>query len=202
MRRHVITVVDYRAGNLASVQKSLGHLGYDSGFTEDPDDVARASRIVLPGVGNFGTMARLQKSGMRSAIEEAIARGVPFLGICLGMQWLFEGSAEAPHVSGLGLFQGRCEHFSLGVKVPHVGWNDLQPRGKCRLFAGVPHDGFVYYTHSYRAPVSDGVIATTSYGETFAAAVERDNVFGVQFHPEKSGEVGLAIMKNFCEASC
>jgi len=202
VRRDVITVVDYRAGNLASVQKALVHLGYNSGFTEDPDDVARASRIVLPGVGHFGTMARLQKSGMRSAIEEAIARGVPLLGICLGMQWLFEGSAEAPHVSGLGLFKGCCEHFALGVKVPHVGWNDLQPRGKSRLFTGVPHDGFVYYTHSYRAPVADGVIATTSYGETFAAAVERDNVFGVQFHPEKSGEVGLAILKNFCEASC
>lgn len=196
-----ITIVDYRAGNLASVRKAFEHLGCEAIITEDPDVVRTAEKIVLPGVGHFGTMVRLEQSGMRAAIAEQIGRGTPFLGICLGMQWLFEGSAEAPEVSGLGLFAGRCEHFAPGVKVPHVGWNDLQARGKSRLFAGVPHEGFVYYTHSYKAPVTEGVGATTEYGGEFAAAVERDNIFGVQFHPEKSGEVGLAILRNFCEAA-
>ncbi len=157
---------------------------------------------MLPGVGHFSTMQRLADSGLRGAIQESIGREVPFLGICLGMQWLFAGSAEAPKVKGLGLFDAVCEHFPDGVKSPHVGWNDLSPRGKTRLFAGVPHEAFVYFTHSYRAPVVDGVIATTNYGEPFAAAVERDNVFGVQFHPEKSGDAGLQILKNFCEAAC
>ena len=196
-----ITIVDYRAGNMASVRKAFVHLGWDAIVTDDSEVVRAAEKIVLPGVGHFGAMARLEQSGMRAAILEQIERGTPFLGICLGMQWLFEGSAESPEVRGLGLFAGRCEHFATGVKVPHVGWNDLQARGKSRLFAGVPHDGFVYYTHSYKAPVTDGVVATTEYGGVFSAAVERENVWGVQFHPEKSGETGLAILKNFCEAA-
>ncbi len=158
--------------------------------------------MVLPGVGHFSTMRRLVDSGLQDAIADTIARGVPFLGICLGMQWLFEGSTEAPEVKGLGLFQGMCERFPSGVKSPHVGWNDVSAAGSSRLLKGVPQQAFVYYTHSYRAPVVDGVVATTCYGEAFAAAVERENVFGVQFHPEKSGEAGLQILKNFCEAPC
>lgn len=198
----MIAVVDYQAGNLASVEKALSHLGVESQVTSDPDVVRRADRIILPGVGHFATMQRLRNSGMCEAIRESINRDVPFLGICLGMQWLFDGSTEAPDVRGLGLFDGICEHFPASVKSPHVGWNDMQPRGKSRLFAGVPHEAFVYFTHSYRAPVTDGVVAVTSYGAPFAAAVERGNIFGVQFHPEKSGAAGIQILRNFCEAPC
>ena len=198
----MIAIVDYKAANLASVQKAIVHLGFESQITSDPELVRRAERIVLPGVGHFSTMKRLHDSGLRDAISESIQKGVPFLGICVGMQWLFAGSTEAPETPGLGLFDGLCEHFPAGVKSPHVGWNDLQPRGESKLLRGIPQDAFVYFTHSYRAPVSDGVIATTNYGSPFAAAVERDNVCGVQFHPEKSGEPGLQILKNFCEDAC
>jgi imidazole glycerol-phosphate synthase subunit HisH len=198
----MIAIVDYQAGNLASVQKALTHLGCQSRITCDPDEIRRGDRIILPGVGHFATMQRLADSGLRDAIQESITRGVPFLGICLGMQWLFAGSTEAPDVAGLALFDGMCEHFPGGVKSPHVGWNDVQPRGSSRLLADVPQDAFVYFTHSYRAPVTDGVVATTDYGSPFASAVERDNVFGVQFHPEKSGNPGIQILKNFCEAAC
>jgi glutamine amidotransferase len=205
-----ITIVDYRAGNLASVQKALRHLGFQSKVTESPDEIECADRILLPGVGHFATMQRLADSGMKDAIQQAIARGVPFFGICLGMQWLFEGSTEAPQVPSLGLFHGLCERFPTTVKSPHVGWNDLDfiseqsasTRSPSRLLSEVSPDAFVYYTHSYRAPVTEGVIATTNYGGPFAAAVERDNIFGVQFHPEKSGAAGLQILKNFCEVSC
>lgn len=198
----MIAIVDYKAGNLASVKKAFDRLGFAAGIAGNPAVVREAGRIVLPGVGHFSTMRRLADSGMRDAIQDAIMRGVPFLGICLGMQWLFEGSAESPEVKGLGLFDGMCERFPEGVKSPHVGWNDMSPRGRSRLFAGVPHEAFVYFTHSYRAPVVNDVVATTNYGGPFAAAVERENVFGVQFHPEKSGDAGLQILKNFCEAAC
>jgi glutamine amidotransferase len=198
----MIAVVDYRAGNLASVKKALDHLGCESRVTSNPEEVRRADRIVLPGVGHFATMQRLADSGLRDAIQQSINRGVPFFGICLGMQWLFEGSTEAPDVRGLKLFEGMCERFPGEVKSPHVGWNDIQPRGSSRLFAGVPANAFVYFTHSYRAPVTEGVIATTDYGSPFASAVEHNNVFGVQFHPEKSGTTGIQILKNFCEAAC
>src|SRR6185369_4226290 len=151
-------IVDYQAGNLASVQKALTHLGCESCVTSDPYEVRRADRIILPGVGHFATMQRLADSGLRDAVRESINRGTPFFGICLGMQWLFAGSTEAPQVEGLKLFEGMCEHFPAGVKSPHVGWNDVQTNGPSRLFAGVPHDAFVYFTHSYRAPVADGVV--------------------------------------------
>ncbi|MGE5110791.1 MAG: imidazole glycerol phosphate synthase subunit HisH [Acidobacteriaceae bacterium] len=198
----MIAIVDYKAANLASVQKAIAHLGFESQITGDPDVVRRSERVILPGVGHFSTMRRLQDSGLRDAIFESITSGVPFLGICVGMQWLFAGSTEAPEVPGLGLFTGMCEHFPAGVKSPHVGWNDFEVRDKSTLFRVIPRDAFVYFTHSYRAPVSEGVIATTIYGSPFAAAVERDNIFGVQFHPEKSGSAGIQILKNFCEAAC
>lgn len=198
----MIALVDYQAANLASVQKAIAHLGFESQITGDPDVVRRAERVILPGVGHFSTMRRLQDSGLRDAIFESIRSGVPFLGICVGMQWLFAGSTEAPEVPGLGLFAGMCEHFPAGVKSPHVGWNDFEVRDESTLFRAIPRDAFVYFTHSYRAPVSEGVVATTIYGSSFAAAVECDNVFGVQFHPEKSGSAGIHILKNFCEAAC
>jgi glutamine amidotransferase len=198
----VIAIVDYKAANLASVQKALAHLAIESQITSDPEFVRQAERIILPGVGHFSTMQRLQDSGLREAISESIQKGIPFLGICVGMQWLFAGSTESPKTPGLGLFEGMCEHFPAGVKSPHVGWNDLQSQASSRLLAGIPRDAYVYFTHSYRAPVTAGVVATTDYGSPFAAAVERDNVFGVQFHPEKSGAPGMQILKNFCEAAC
>ena len=198
----MIAIVDYKAANLASVQKAVTHLGFENEITGDPEVVRRVERIILPGVGHFSTMQRLHDSGLRDAIAESISQGVPFLGICVGMQWLFAGSTEAPEVPGLGLFEGMCERFPSGVKSPHVGWNDLEVRGESNLLRRLPGDSFVYFTHSYRAPVADGVVATTNYGAPFAAAVERDNVFGVQFHPEKSGASGIQILRNFCEVTC
>jgi glutamine amidotransferase len=199
----MITFVDYKAGNLTSVRKAFTFLGQESVVTDDPALVREAQAIVLPGVGHFCTTERLTSSGVRQAVSEAIERGVPFLGICVGMQWQFEGSTEAPDAPGLALFEGACERFhTTTLKVPHVGWNRIRrapESAPSRLLDGVPDDSFVYFTHSYRAPVVAGVSAVTTYGETFAAAVERDNVFGVQFHPEKSGDTGLRILKNFCD---
>lgn len=194
----MIAIVDYRAGNLASVQKAFAHLGQETRVVSGANDIQRAGRIVLPGVGHFATLQRLDDLGLKSAIRDAISRGIPFLGICLGLQWLFEGSTEAPTVRGLGLFPGLCERFRSDVKSPHVGWNRLRRRQFCHLLQRVNEGAFVYYTHSYRAPVVDGAVGITTYGEPFAGAVERANVFGVQFHPEKSGEAGLQILRNFC----
>lgn len=199
MSNPVITIIDYKAGNLASVRKAVAHLGYDSVLTDDPDEVRRAERILLPGVGHFRATRRIADSGLKDSIFDAIARGVPFMGICVGMQWLHEGSTEAPETKGLGLLRGTVERFESGMKVPHVGWNTMRPIVSSRLLRGIPEQGFVYYTHSYRCPVVEGVVATTTYGEAFAAAVEKDNVFGVQFHPEKSSDVGLQVLKNFFE---
>jgi imidazole glycerol-phosphate synthase subunit HisH len=194
-----ITIVDYKAGNLASVRKAFAHLGYETLVTEDPQEVRKAEKIVLPGVGNFAAVQRLADTGLTEAIAEQIGAGVPFLGICVGMQWLFEGSTEAPGVTGLGALRGTVERFECELKIPHVGWNTIQPTKSSRILKDVPSEGFVYYTHSYRCPVVDGVVAQTTYGGDFAAVVERDNVYGVQFHPEKSSIVGLQILKNFCE---
>lgn len=194
----MITIVDYRAGNLASVQKAFVHLGQETLVTSDPEQVTSAERIVLPGVGHFATMQRLADLGLKDAIRDAISRGVPFLGICLGMQWLFEGSDESGGVAGLGIFQGICERFPATVKSPHVGWNTLRRHQFCYLLQRVPEAAFVYYTHSYRAPIVAGVAGISTYGVAFAGVAERANVFGVQFHPEKSGDAGLHILRNFC----
>ncbi len=196
-----ITIVDYKAGNLASVQKAFSHLGYETLVTERPQDVRAATKLVLPGVGHFAAVQRLDDTGLKDAMRESITRGVPFLGICVGMQWLYEGSTEAPRVEGLGALKGKVARFECELKIPHVGWNTLRPIKQARIMKDVPAEGFVYYTHSYRGPIVDGVVATTSYGEEFAGVVERDNVYGVQFHPEKSAAVGLQILKNFCEIS-
>jgi imidazole glycerol-phosphate synthase subunit HisH len=198
----VIVIVDYKAGNLASVAKAFAHLGAGVCVTEDPTVVAAASKLVLPGVGHFAATSTLDRAGLREALSQAIARGVPFLGICVGMQWLYEGSDEAPGTKGLGFLEGSCRRFLPGVKSPHVGWNRLRARGTSRLLHGLDDASFVYFTHSYRAPVTEEACGITSYGGDFAAAVERENVFGVQFHPEKSGVAGLAILRNFVELPC
>jgi glutamine amidotransferase len=194
-----VTVIDYKAGNLTSVLKALRHLGAETIVTDgDLSLVESAERIVLPGVGHFAATERLDATGLTPAIRAAIARGVPFLGICVGMQWLYAGSTEAPQQPGLGHFPESCTRFPDGhEKVPHVGWNSLEVRNSSRLLAGVEPGEYVYFTHSYKGPVTSDTAAVTQYIEPFAAAVERGNVFGVQFHPEKSGETGLKILRNF-----
>ncbi len=194
-----IAVVDYHAGNLTSVVKVLHALGASLEVTSDPVVVGRAAKIVLPGVGHFAATSFLEERGLTSAIKSRVADGVSFLGICVGLQWLFEGSAEAPDVPGAGLLAGRCERFQTQEKVPHVGWNSLSLKPGSRLMAGVADGSYVYYTHSYRAPARIATVAVTDYGGPFTAAVEAGNIMGVQFHPEKSGPVGLTILKNFLE---
>ncbi|HEX4066156.1 MAG TPA: imidazole glycerol phosphate synthase subunit HisH [Acidobacteriaceae bacterium] len=195
------TVIDYKAGNLTSVVKALRHLAADITVTESPADVASAERIVLPGVGHFAATQFLADRGLTAAIQERIAAGIPFLGICVGLQWLFAGSTEAPDCPGLATFPEMCDRFSPGKKVPHVGWNSLATQPESRLLKDIPDGSFAYFTHAYRAPVTNVTAAVTEYGEPFAAAVERENVMGVQFHPEKSGETGLRVLRNFLEWS-
>jgi glutamine amidotransferase len=212
----MIAVIDYKAGNLTSVVKTLRYLGaQDIVITQDPADVAKADKIVLPGVGHFQSTQLLTDLGLTQAIREAVApngdKRTPFLGICVGLQWLYAGSTEAPDTPGLAHFPALCERFPANValeedgqriitdlKSPHVGWNSLEAiRPDSRLLAGIPNGSFVYYTHSWRAPLSADTAASTPYGGPFTAAVERDNVMGVQFHPEKSAETGLHVLRNF-----
>ena len=199
----MIAVIDYKAGNLTSVVKALNYLGAETTVTQDPDVVRKAGKIVLPGVGHFRATALLNELGITEAVREAIQRGSLFLGVCVGLQWLFEGSTEAPETPGLGNFAGKCEHFpalyeGAELKSPHVGWNSLEGIAEnSRLLRGVSAGDFVYYTHSWRGPVIADSAAITNYGGAFTGAVERDNVMGVQFHPEKSAEVGLKVLKNF-----
>ena len=196
-----VTVIDYKAGNLTSVLKALRHLGAEAVVTDgDLKPIEAAERLVLPGVGHFAATEQLDATGLTSAIRATIARGVPFLGICVGMQWLYAGSSEALKQPGLGYFAQSCARFpESNEKVPHVGWNSLEVRSGSRLLAGVEPGEFVYFTHSYKAPVTDDTAAGAQYIEPFAAAVERENVMGVQFHPEKSGATGLKILRNFLE---
>jgi glutamine amidotransferase len=199
-----VTVIDYKAGNLTSVLKALRHLGADAVVTDsDLSLIESAERIVLPGVGHFAATERLDAIGMTGAIRGAISRRVPFLGICVGMQWLYAGSSEAASRRGLGQFRESCTRFpECNQKVPHVGWNSLEMNSGSRLLAGVGRGEFVYFTHSYKAPVTTNTAAVAHYIEPFAAAVESENVMGVQFHPEKSGETGLKILRNFLEWTC
>jgi imidazole glycerol-phosphate synthase subunit HisH len=193
-----VVVIDYKAGNLTSVLKALHHLGAETLVTDEPGPLESAERIVLPGVGHFAATSRLDEAGVTPAIRAAIARGVPFLGICVGMQWLYAGSTEASDQPGLGHFRESCVRFpEVDEKVPHVGWNSLDTMPASRLLTGVAPGEFVYFTHSYKAPVTADTAATANYIEPFAAAVERGNVMGVQFHPEKSGQTGLKILRNF-----
>jgi glutamine amidotransferase len=202
----MIAVIDYKAGNLTSVVKALKFLeARDVVVTQRPEDVLRAEKVVLPGVGHFRATQLLKDLGLTEAVREAIAQGAPFLGICVGLQWLYAGSTEAPETEGLGALAGMCEHFpaiynGAELKSPHVGWNSLEDiRPDSRLLQGVTEGGYVYFTHSWRAPVSEDTAAITNYGGGFTAAVERENVMGVQFHPEKSAEAGLRVLRNFVE---
>jgi len=195
----MIAIVDYGAGNLHSVKKAFEHLGAEAVVTAQPGTVAAASKIVLPGVGHFSSLQALNTTGLEEALLQSASAGKPFLGICLGMQWLFEGSEECLEVAGAGIFPGKCRQFPSSVKSPHVGWNSLAVQEGSRLLRGIAQDSFVYYTHSFHAPVVTETAAASEYGLRFAGAVEHGNIFGVQFHPEKSGDVGLSILKNFCE---
>jgi imidazole glycerol-phosphate synthase subunit HisH len=195
----MIAIVDYGAGNLNSVKKAFDFLGADVMVTDQPETLKAADKIVLPGVGHFSSLRALNRSGLCEAMLEATSAGKPFLGICLGMQWLFDGSEECSEVAGAGFFCGKCRQFPSSVKSPHVGWNSLTVQEGSRLLRGIAQDSFVYYTHSFYAPVLATTSAASLYGLQFTAAVERQNIFGVQFHPEKSGDVGLAILKTFCE---
>jgi glutamine amidotransferase len=190
-----IALIDYRAGNLTSVRKGFAAVGAELFTPAAASDLSRASAIVVPGVGHFGATAFLDQA-WRQAIQAAVADGVPLLGICLGLQWLFQGSEEAP-LAGLGALQGQCVRLQPIVKVPHVGWNSLEVTRPSPLLEGVPEGAQVYFTHSYAAPVTDDCVAATTHGTRFAAAVQRANVWGVQFHPEKSGQPGLRILENF-----
>jgi glutamine amidotransferase len=194
----MIAIVDYGAGNLVSVKKAFDWLGRECAITSDPAQLATAEKVVLPGVGHFTSTESLERNGLKQAIAEAIGRGIPFLGICVGMQWMFAGSEESLSARGLGVFDGKCKRFPAEVKSPHVGWNQIEMDASSRLLRGLPSRAFVYFTHSFRAPVIDATVAYCEYGGPFSAAVERDHLFGVQFHPEKSGDAGLKLLGNFC----
>jgi imidazole glycerol-phosphate synthase subunit HisH len=198
----VIALVDYGAGNLTSVRKALSALGAEFMTPTAPDELTDAHAVIVPGVGHFAATRALD-GAWREAIGGAAAAGAPLFGICVGMQWLFEGSDEAPGVDGLGVMKGRIARLDGNaeqrLKVPHVGWNALDFTRQARLLHGLDSGAQVYFTHSYAAPVTAECVAATTHANTFAAAVERDNIFGVQFHPEKSGDAGLQILRNFLE---
>ena len=196
----MIALVDYGAGNLTSVRKAFAAIGAEVWTPAIPGELGRAHGIVVPGVGHFDSTSALTDE-WRTAIRAMVADNVPLLGICVGMQWLFEGSAEAPDAKGISFLKGTCDIFSDRIserlKVPHVGWNSITLPKPTRLMHGVENGSQVYFTHSYAAPVTEDSAAITEYGVPFSAAVERDNVSGVQFHPEKSGDVGLRILSNW-----
>lgn len=196
----MIAILDYGAGNLRSVENTLAEIGADYTLVRDSAGLRGASKIILPGVGHFGQMMRaLDELQIRAALLERIHAGVPFLGICLGLQALFERSEEAPEARGLALFEGNVRRFPAGARVPHMGWNQIAPRLASRLLAGLDPYAFVYFAHSYYAPESTATAATCTYGVPYTAALESGNICGVQFHPEKSGPVGLRIVRNFVD---
>jgi glutamine amidotransferase len=198
----VIALVDYGAGNLTSVRKALSALGAAFSTPTSPEALSGAAGVIVPGVGHFAATKALDEP-WRKAIGASARQGTPLFGICVGMQWLFEGSDEAPGVAGLGIIPGRIARLegdsAKRLKVPHVGWNALEFRGTGRLLRQLDAGAQVYFTHSYAAPVTTECVAATTHANTFASAVERDNIFGVQFHPEKSSDAGLQILRNFLE---
>jgi imidazole glycerol phosphate synthase glutamine amidotransferase subunit len=196
----MIAILDYGAGNLRSVQNTLGAIGARYTLIDDADGLRRADKIILPGVGHFGQLLRsLDAMRVRETLIARIREGVPFLGICLGLQALFDGSDEAPEIRGLGLFSGTVRRFAQDARVPHMGWNDLDVEPDSKLLAGVGPRPFVYFAHSYYVPLCDAAKAVCTYTVPYTAALESANVFGVQFHPEKSGALGLKIVRNFIE---
>lgn len=200
----MIAIIDYDAGNLKSVEKALQYLGEECIVTRDKEKLLKADKIILPGVGAFGdAMEKLHKFGLVDVIHKLVKENKPFLGICLGLQLMFESSEEGPGVKGLGLLTGKIVKFpeKEGFKIPHMGWNSIDVKEESRLFKGVSNNSYVYFVHSYylQAENENDVAATTEYITHVHASVEHDNIFACQFHPEKSGDVGLRILKNFCE---
>jgi imidazole glycerol phosphate synthase glutamine amidotransferase subunit len=196
----VISIIDYGAGNLRSVQNTLAELGAQYKLIDTPADVEAAGKLILPGVGHFGQlMAALDALRLRAPILNRIHAGTPFFGICLGMQALFAGSDEAPELTGLSLYPERVQRFPAEARVPHMGWNSLEPREGSRLLKGLEAPIYVYFANSYYAPLVGATSAVCDYQLPFTAAIEEGNVYGVQFHPEKSGPAGLKIVQNFLE---
>lgn len=198
----MVAIIDYDAGNIRSVEKAVALLGHEAVVTRDRDTILSADHVILPGVGAFGdAMEKLQGFGLVDVIHEAVKCKLPFLGICLGLQLMFESSQEAPGVSGLGLLRGKIRRIpeGEGLKIPHIGWNSLMFPNQGRLFQGIVEGAYVYFVHSYYLQAEDSqiVTATTEYGTLIHASVERDNLFACQFHPEKSSETGLKILENF-----
>jgi len=199
----VIAIFDYGAGNLRSVENALGEIGCRYTLVRDAGGLRAADKIILPGVGHFGQMMRaLDELKVREALVDRIEAGVPFLGICLGLQALFQTSEEAPEARGLGLYEGTVRRFPLGARVPHMGWNELELRRESKLVRGAGARPFVYFAHSYYVPENERASATCTYEVPYTAVLECGNVFGVQFHPEKSGPAGLRIVQNFVELPC
>jgi imidazole glycerol phosphate synthase glutamine amidotransferase subunit len=199
----MIAIFDYGAGNLRSVQNTLDELGCRYTLVRDAAGLREAARIILPGVGHFGQMMRaLDALAVRETLVDRIRAGVPFLGICLGMQGLFETSEEAPDVRGLGIYEGSVKRFPMHARVPHMGWNELEVRPESKLIRSLETRPFVYFAHSYYVPENPRASATCTYEVRYTAALESGNVYGVQFHPEKSGNVGLRIVRNFLELAC
>ena len=202
----MVAIIDYDAGNIKSVEKAIQFLGEEAIITRDPEEILGASSVILPGVGAFGdAMEKLHKYNLVSVIQEVVKKQIPFLGICLGLQLLFEKSDESPGVEGLGILQGEIKRIpdKGELKIPHIGWNSLKYPNSGRLYQGILEDSYVYFVHSYylEAKEEDIVVATTEYGTNIHASVEKGNVFACQFHPEKSSSVGLKILENFLKIS-
>ncbi len=192
------TIVDYGAGNLRSVQNTMEELGAPFETTNSPAVVSKATKIILPGVGHFGQMlSALDHLSLREPILSRIRAGIPFLGICVGLQCLFEGSEEAPGIQGLGVFPGNVKRFVGDARIPHMGWNSLHRVKQAKLLAGLDETAYTYFAHSYYAPVNQATAATCTYIQPYAAVIEHENIHAVQFHPEKSGPVGLKVVENF-----
>lgn len=201
----MVAIINYGAGNLRSVQKAFEYIGQEALITDKPEEISAASHVVLPGVGSFGScMDSIRKSNLEDCIKEVINRGTPFLGICLGLQLLFEASDEDPDATGLGILKGRCVKIpsSDGIKIPHIGWNSLTFPKESPLFSGIEDNAFVYFVHSYYMQPEDNsvVSAVCNYSADLPVALSRGNLHATQFHPEKSGSVGLKILKNFVES--
>ena len=204
--KNMVAIIDYDAGNIKSVQKAIEYLGEEVIITRNPEEILQASRVILPGVGAFGdAMEKLHKYHLVEVIKEVVNKGIPFLGICLGLQLLFEKSDETPGVEVLGILEGEIKRIPDydELKIPHIGWNSLKYPNKGKLYEGIAEDSYVYFVHSYylEAKNQDIVVATTDYGTCIHASVEHDNVFACQFHPEKSSTVGLKILENFLKVS-
>ena len=198
----MISIIDYDAGNIMSVEKAIRHLGEELIITSDPDRILSSDKVILPGVGAFGdAMGKIRKAGLDRVIYDVVDKKIPFIGICLGLQLLFESSQEAPGVPGLGLLEGKILRIPEkdGIKIPHMGWNSLEYKKDSRLFRNLPEEPYVYFVHSYylEAKHEEDVAATSYYSTLIHAAVEHENIYACQFHPEKSGTVGLQILDNF-----